>query len=77
MSNHDKYLDPPDEPPYCEDGCGETLVKDFTGVWLCENKFCPLKFQGVEQEMAYKLVETLQDLELAKWRLHNMRYPKL
>lgn len=63
---HDRWLDPPDDDPICEDGCGETLVKDFTGVWLCENKFCPTKFQGLEKEMAEALVEALDDVRIYK-----------
>ena len=55
---HNSYLEPPDDDPVCEDGCGDTLVRDpWTHEWNCENKFCPTKFQGVEKEMAEVLVE--------------------
>jgi hypothetical protein len=58
MKNLDSYYDPPDDDPICEDFCGETLVRDpWTLEWVCVNKFCPSKFQGVEKEMAEALVE--------------------
>lgn len=67
IRGYDKWLTtPPDDDPVCEDGCGEYLVRDCTGVWLCENKFCPTKFQGLEKEMAEALVEALDDVRIYK-----------
>jgi len=62
---HDRYLDPPDDDPICEDGCGEAMTRDITGEWYCANKFCPSKFEGVEKEMAEMLIganETVKHL---------------
>ena len=63
---HDRYLEPPDEDPVCEDGCGEVMTRDhITREWYCDNKFCPLKFDGVEREMAEMLIgatETVKSL---------------
>lgn len=58
---HDQYLEPPDDDPVCEDGCGDTLEKDINGDWFCPNKFCPLKFSGTEKEMAEALVGFMED----------------
>lgn len=63
---HNTYLEPPDDDPICEDGCGQTLTRDITGVWVCDYKFCPTKFQGVEKEMAEALVDALDELDTAK-----------
>jgi hypothetical protein len=56
---HDRWLDPPDDnDPTCDGGCGDTLERDlWTREWVCPNRFCPTKFQGVEKEMAEALVE--------------------
>jgi hypothetical protein len=62
MSNfaraHNQYLDPPDDDPVCEGGCGEAMTRDLTGVLVCENKFCPLRWDNgtVEREMAEMLI---------------------
>lgn len=66
---HNSYLEPPDDDSVCEDGCGETLEKDMNGDWYCPNKFCPLKFSGVEKEMAEALVEFMDDAHTYKQRL--------
>lgn len=62
---HDRYLEPPEDDPICEDGCGETMTCDITGEWYCANKFCPEKFEGIEREMAEMLIganETVKSL---------------
>jgi hypothetical protein len=75
ISGYDKWLTtPPDEPPYCESGCGDTLERDMEGDWVCENKFCPTKFQGVEKEMAEALVEFM---DAAHTNAERLRYRKL
>ncbi len=62
---HDQYLTPPDEPEavFCDD-CGEEMeVRDSYNK--CVNQFCPAKFEGVAQEMAYVLIganETVKSL---------------
>lgn len=68
IRGYDKWLTtPPDDDPICEDGCGETLVRDpYTYEWICENKFCPTKFDGVEKEMAEALVDALDDVRTYK-----------
>lgn len=66
---HDRYLEPPDDDPICEDGCGEVLEKDINGDWYCANKFCPLKFSGVEKEMAEALVEFMDSSHTYQQRL--------
>lgn len=78
---HNSYLEPPDDDPICEDGCGETLVRDMDGSWYCPNKFCPLKFQGTEQAMAYALAEykrqkkeifnLREHIEELKWKIQE------
>lgn len=68
---HDRYLEPPDDDPICEDACGQTLERDIEGEWVCVNRFCPTKFQGVEKEMAEALVDALDaadDLRILKRR---------
>ena len=75
ISGYDKWLTtPPDEPPCCEDGCGDTLEKDINGDWVCANIFCPLKFQGVEKAMAEDLVEYMDKAYTSEKQL---RYRKL
>jgi len=70
---HDKWLEPPDDDPTCEDGCGDTLVRDsYTYEWICVNKFCPTKFDGVEKEMAEALVEYMEEVHTLKARLARM-----
>ena len=66
---HNQYLEPPDDDPICEDGCGEYLVQDVNEDWFCNNKFCPLQFNegSVEREMAEMLIgatETAKSLAL-------------
>ncbi len=62
IHNHDAYYDPPEDDPYCENGCGDTLERDpWTHEWICPNKFCPTKFSGVEKEMAEALVAFMED----------------
>lgn len=58
---HNQYLEPPDDDPICEDGCGEALVQDTNEDWFCNNKFCPLKFNegSTEREMAELLIGAL------------------
>ncbi len=77
---HNQYLEPPDDDPVCEDGCGDTLERDLNGDWLCSNKFCPLKFSGVEKEMAEALVEFMdsshtykQRYEYAKLQINSLK----
>ena len=71
---HNKWLEPPDDGPVCEDGCGDTLVRDWTdGSWYCENKFCPTKFQGVEKEMAEALVEYMDRAYTYEQRYTHMK----
>lgn len=74
---HNHYLDPPDDDPICEDGCGELLERDdITREWYCPNKFCPLKFDegSTEREMAEMLIgatETVKSLTRQIKRLRN------
>lgn len=71
---HDRWLEPPDDDPVCEDGCGETLVRDpYTYEWICENKFCPTKFDGVEKEMAEALVEYMDRAYTYEQRYTHMK----
>lgn len=72
---HSQWLDPPEDEKICDDGCGETLVRDADGDWVCSNKFCPSKFSegSTEREMAEMLVgatETVRSLA-AKLRLRR------
>lgn len=63
---HNSWLEPPDDDPVCED-CGETLYKHpWNDGWICTNRFCPTKFQGVEKEMAEALVDALEDVRTYK-----------
>jgi hypothetical protein len=62
-NNWDKYLDPPDDPPCCEDGCGETLEQDRFDNWSCPNPYCPKKFTGVEHDMAVLLMEANETIK--------------
>lgn len=66
---HNQWLEPPDDDPVCEDGCGDTLERDMDGEWVCPNKFCPTKFSGVEKEMAEALVEFMDETRTLKSRL--------
>lgn len=76
MTNFDSYYDPPEDDPICEDFCGETLVRnEFSDGWFCANKFCPSKFQGVEQEMAFALVDAKDDLNA--YRRYKVKYLEL
>ena len=70
---HDRYLEPPDDDPVCEDGCGDTMEKDFDGNWVCANIFCPLKFQGAEKAMAEALVDALDDVSTWKARYEKTK----
>ncbi len=73
--NWDKYLDPPDEDPICEDGCGEVLTRDpWSHEWYCENKFCPTKFNGIEQEMAYALAGALEEIRTLKRKVRILGF---
>ena len=54
---HNSYLEPPDDPPVCDDGCGESLVPDLSGGWYCNNLDCPTKFEGHAKELAAMLIE--------------------
>jgi hypothetical protein len=71
---HNKWLEPPDEDPYCEDGCGDTLVRDIEGEWVCENRYCPKKFQGVEQEMAFLVAEYKDTIEYLRRQSNRMQH---
>lgn len=68
ISGYDKWLTtPPDDDPICEDGCGETLVRNhFSDGWFCGNGFCPTKYQGVEKQMAEALVDALEEIRTLK-----------
>ena len=68
---HDRYLEPPDDDPVCEDGCGEPLARDITEAWHCINKFCPLKFSEgtIEREMAELIADLRDSIDTLKWRL--------
>ena len=70
---HDQYLNPPDDDPVCEDGCGETMVKDIEGEWYCPNKFCPLKFDGDAREMAEMLTGANETVKSLVKRIHNLK----
>ena len=72
---HDRYLEPPDDDPVCEDGCGETLVRDRLGGELfCSNKFCPLKFNEgtIEREMAEMLIGAYEQIDSMRRRLQML-----
>jgi len=71
-TNHDKYLDPPDDDPICEDGCGETLTKDMWGDWYCANRYCPNKFQGVEREIAEMLIGRTEEVIYLREQLRRL-----
>jgi hypothetical protein len=74
--NFDKYLDPPDEDPVCEDGCGETMKRDnLTHEWICENKYCPLKFDegSIAREMAEMLIGAQEEVKSLARRLTRNR----
>jgi hypothetical protein len=68
---HNQYLDPPDDDPICEDGCGETMTRDITGEWYCVNKYCPLKFDegSTEREMAEMLIGAQEEIKSLSQRL--------
>jgi hypothetical protein len=71
---HNQYLDPPDEPPVCEE-CFEPLTKDITDEYVCENKYCPLKHEGAAREMAEDLIgarETIKSLAAKLRRLEAL-----
>lgn len=68
---HNQYLEPPDDDPICEDGCGESLVQDINGDWFCNNKFCPLKFDGTAREMAEMLIGATETVKSLRRRLAN------
>lgn len=73
---HNSYLEPPDDDPICEGehGCGDYLERDrWTGEWICVNKFCPTKFDGVAQEMAEALVEYMEEIRTLKARLTSAK----
>lgn len=73
--SHDRYLDPPDDDPVCEDGCGETMTRDITGEWYCANKFCPLKFEGNAREMAEMLIGANETVKALWRRIERMKAP--
>ena len=71
---HDRYLEPPDDDPICESGCGEFLERDhLTDEWVCTNKFCPTKFEGKEKEMAEALVDALDGVRTWKARYEKTK----
>lgn len=71
---HNQYLEPPDEDPICEDGCGETMKRDnLTHEWFCDNKFCPNKFDGVAREMAEMLIGANETVKSLSKQLSNIR----
>lgn len=70
---HNSYLEPPDDDPICEDGCGEYMERDMEGEWYCANKFCPLKFQGIEKEMAERLLEAKDTIRQLEGRVNHWR----
>lgn len=59
---HNSYLEPPEDDPICEDGCGQSLVWQYD-EWVCNNKFCPIKYEGREKEMAIYLAECLEEID--------------
>ena len=79
IRGYDKWLTtPPDDDPVCEDGCGETLVRDpYTYEWVCANWFCPTKFDGREKQMAEALVEALEEIRTLKARIVHMKNMQL
>lgn len=78
MKNFDNYYDPPDEPEavYCEE-CGKEKIEidHFEGMrdFICVNDFCPANFSGVSQEMAIALVDALEELETANWKIKRLK----
>lgn len=78
MKNFDSYYDSPDEPEavFCE-FCGKEMVEidNFGGQrdMKCINDFCPEKFSGVVQEMAYELVDAWDDLDTMTHKYQNLR----
>jgi len=75
IRGYDKWLTtPPDDDPICEEGCGETLVRNhFSDGWFCGNGFCPTKYQGVEKQMAEALVDALEEISTLKAKLERSR----
>ncbi len=67
---HDQYLTPPEEPEavFCED-CGKEMeVKNSSWktertIMICNNQFCPAKFEGVAREMADQLVWATDEIK--------------
>jgi hypothetical protein len=72
---HNQWLEPPDDDPTCEDGCGDTMEKDINGEWCCFNRYCPTKFSKgtVEYEMAEALVEFMDSSYTYKQRYERMK----
>lgn len=66
------WLEPPDDDPICEE-CGACLEHDYEDYY-CPNKFCSNKFQGVEQEMAIRILELEDQLETRERTIKRLRY---
>ena len=70
-TSHNRYLDPPDGPPCCDD-CGEVLIYDpYDREVSCANEKCPSKFDGIEKEMAQEIVELRESLKSAHGMLER------
>lgn len=71
---HDSYLNPPDDDPICEDGCGETMSRDIDGTWFCANQYCPLKYDKgtMARAMAEKLVDAQDEIDNLKIKIKRL-----
>lgn len=75
---HNSYLEPPDDDPICEDGCGEYMERDMEGEWYCANKFCPLNWSEgtVEREMAELLLGANETVKHLQFKLQQLSIRK-
>lgn len=77
MKNFDSYYDPPDEPEavLCDE-CGKEMeeIDNFGGQrdMKCVNSFCPSKFDGIAKEMAYSLLDSIESLYHAKYKIKRL-----
>ena len=70
---HNSYLEPPDDPPTCDDGCGDSLERDATGEWVCVNKLCPTRFDGDAKELAAMLIEAKETITHLREQVRRLK----
>ena len=69
---HNSYLEPPDDPPVCDDGCGDSLERGATGEWVCVNTLCPTKFDGDAKELAAMLIEANETITYLREQVRRL-----